>query len=355
MSAPVDPAPITRSRPLRPGRTRPRAPRARVGQPVAPRRSPNTPCGAAKRNSPTSARSPRSPATAPAARRRTSSPSAKPAVADRSTGPRTSRWTRRRSPDSATASAPTSRTANCSSSTASPAPTRDTACRSASSPRRRGTPCSPGACSSGRTAEQLAGFTPEWTILHAVRLPRRPGPRRHQVRSVRRRSASSRSWSSACGTHYAGEIKKSVFTVLNYLLPQTGRLPDALLGERRRGRRRRAVLRPVRHRQDDAVGRPGAPADRRRRTRLGRRRRLQHRGRLLRQDDQALADGRAADLERDPLRLRAGERAGRSAHAQAGLRQQASTPRTRGRPIRSTSSRTANCPASAATRRTSSS
>ena len=27
------------------------------------------------------------------------------------------------------------------------------------------------------------------------------------------------------GTHYAGEIKKSIFTVLNYLLPQHGVFP----------------------------------------------------------------------------------------------------------------------------------
>ena len=49
-----------------------------------------------------------------------------------------------------------------------------------------------------------------------------------------------------------------------------GRLPDALLGERRRGGRRRGLLRALRHGQDDALGRPGAPADRRRRARLGR-------------------------------------------------------------------------------------
>ncbi len=36
------------------------------------------------------------------------------------------------------------------------------------------------------------------------------------------------------GTKYAGEIKKSIFTLLNYLLPQEGRAVDALLGQRRR-------------------------------------------------------------------------------------------------------------------------
>ena len=72
------------------------------------------------------------------------------------------------------------------------------------------------------------------------------------------------------------------------------RLPDALLGERRRRGGRRDLLRPLRHRQDDALGRSGAQADRRRRARLGRRRRLQLRGRLLREGDPPLGRGRAA-------------------------------------------------------------
>src|SRR5436309_262556 len=51
------------------------------------------------------------------------------------------------------------------------------------------------------------------------------------------------------------------------------------------------------HRQDDAVGRPGAPSDRRRRTRLGRSGRLQLRRRLLREDDPSLPRRGAGDLE----------------------------------------------------------
>ena len=73
-----------------------------------------------------------------------------------------------------------------------------------------------------------------------------------------------------------------------------GRPPDALLGERRRGRPRRGLLRALGHGQDDALRRPRALADRRRRARLGRQRRLQHRGRLLREGDPALGRGRAA-------------------------------------------------------------
>ena len=68
---------------------------------------------------------------------------------------------------------------------------------------------------------------------------------------------------------------------------------DALLGQCRPGRRRRAVLRPVRHRQDHAVGRSQPHADRRRRARLGPARRVQFRGRLLRQVHQAVARRRS--------------------------------------------------------------
>ena len=37
------------------------------------------------------------------------------------------------------------------------------------------------------------------------------------------------------GTEYAGEIKKSAFTVMSYLLPDEGVLPIALGGQRRPG------------------------------------------------------------------------------------------------------------------------
>jgi ATP-dependent phosphoenolpyruvate carboxykinase len=52
------------------------------------------------------------------------------------------------------------------------------------------------------------------------------------------------------GTKYAGELKKSMFTVMNYYMPEAGRAVDALLGEHRQGRRHRALLRILGHGQD---------------------------------------------------------------------------------------------------------
>ena len=62
------------------------------------------------------------------------------------------------------------------------------------------------------------------------------------------------------------------------------------------GRRHGRLLRPLRHRQDHALGRPRPHAHRRRRARLERPRRLQLRGRLLRQGHPAPRRGRAGDL-----------------------------------------------------------
>ena len=131
---------------------------------------------------------------------------------------------------------------------------------------------------------------------------------------------------------------------------------DALLGQRRPRRRFRAVLWPLRHRQDHAVRRPEPHAARRRRTRLGPGRHLQLRRRLLRQVHQAQPRSRADDLGRhQPLRRRAGERGVRSGDAAFPITTTAPRPRIRARPIRSTSFRTPRAPAAPDIRRTSSS
>ena len=61
-----------------------------------------------------------------------------------------------------------------------------------------------------------------------------------------------------CGTSYAGEMKKSAFTILNYLLPERGVFPMHCSANIGRGGRRGAVLRTFRHRQDHAFRRPAS-------------------------------------------------------------------------------------------------
>ena len=154
----------------------------------------------------------------------------------------------------------------------------------------------------------LASFEPDYVILHAPLFQTDP-----EVDGVRSSTTIALSFEQKliviAGSEYAGEVKKSIFTVMNWLLPRQGRDADALQRQYRQGRRRRAVLRPVRHRQDHPVVRPRAQADRRRRAWLGRERHLQLRRRLLRQGDQPVAGSRTRNLGRlQPLRVGAGKR-----------------------------------------------
>ncbi len=71
---------------------------------------------------------------------------------------------------------------------------------------------------------QLQGFEPDFTVLQLPSLQAEPGSdgTRSQaavVVDLERRTVL------ICGTRYAGEIKKSIFSVLNYLLPEQGVLP----------------------------------------------------------------------------------------------------------------------------------
>ncbi len=73
-------------------------------------------------------------------------------------------------------------------------------------------------------AADLSGFEPDWTVLQM------PGffasPERHGTRSGTVIAIDLRARLVLIGgTAYAGEIKKAVFTVLNYLLPERGVLP----------------------------------------------------------------------------------------------------------------------------------
>ncbi len=74
------------------------------------------------------------------------------------------------------------------------------------------------------TAEQLEGFTPDFTIIAAPGFKCIP-----EIDGVRSEAAILVNYEEKmvviCGSQYAGEIKKSVFSVMNYLLPKQGVFP----------------------------------------------------------------------------------------------------------------------------------
>ncbi len=73
-------------------------------------------------------------------------------------------------------------------------------------------------------ADGLSGFEPDFTVLHAPHLEATPA--RHGTRSS---TAIVVNFTTKevliAGTRYAGEIKKSIFSVLNHLLPDRGVFP----------------------------------------------------------------------------------------------------------------------------------
>ena len=105
-----------------------------------------------------------------------------------------------------------------------PAPTPNTGCRCGSSARTRGTACSRATCSSGLPLAELADFQPAFTILHAPDFRAIP-----ELDGVRSETFIFVNFASRLvligGTRYAGEIKKSVFGYLNFVLPARDVLP----------------------------------------------------------------------------------------------------------------------------------
>ncbi|MCP9222304.1 phosphoenolpyruvate carboxykinase [Erythrobacter sp. LQ02-29] len=74
------------------------------------------------------------------------------------------------------------------------------------------------------TAEELEGFAPEYTIIDLPSF--RADPERHGSRSETVIAVNlSEKLILIGGTRYAGEMKKSVFGILNYLLPPKGVMP----------------------------------------------------------------------------------------------------------------------------------
>ena len=73
-------------------------------------------------------------------------------------------------------------------------------------------------------AHDLASFVPDYVILHAPEFQADPA-----VDGVRSATAIALSFAQRliviAGTEYAGEIKKSIFTVMNWILPGRGLLP----------------------------------------------------------------------------------------------------------------------------------
>ncbi|HEU4697711.1 MAG TPA: phosphoenolpyruvate carboxykinase [Gemmatimonadales bacterium] len=73
-------------------------------------------------------------------------------------------------------------------------------------------------------AADLATFAPQFTVLHAPEF--QADPARHGTRTGTVIALNfEKRLIIIAGTRYAGEMKKSIFTVLNYLLPQQGVLP----------------------------------------------------------------------------------------------------------------------------------
>lgn len=72
--------------------------------------------------------------------------------------------------------------------------------------------------------DALDGFAPDWTILHAPEYEADPAVDGCRTSTVIALSLATRTILIA-GTSYAGEVKKSIFTVMNWLLPARDVLP----------------------------------------------------------------------------------------------------------------------------------
>ena len=145
------------------------------------------------------------------------------------------------------------------------------------------------------TAAEAAEFEPQALVLHAPALeasPEADGTRTGTFVVLH----PSRTEVLIGGTFYAGEIKKSIFTVMNDRLPLEGVFPMHCSANVDGGGHVAVFFGLSGTGKTTLSADSGARADRRRRARLGRRRGLQLRGRLLREGDPPVRRGRAGDL-----------------------------------------------------------
>ena len=215
------------------------------------------------------------------------------------------------------------------------------------------TPCSCTSCSSGRRRAELAAFgKPDFVIYNAGQFPA-------NSRTAGMTSKTSIDLSLEdgevviLGTEYAGEMKKGVFTVMNYLMPQRGVLSmhcAATADRNRRANRRCCSASRARARRRFRPTRSGCSSAT---TNIaGRTRDIQHRRRLLCQGDPSHAGIGAGHLPGAAFRRRPGKRGPRRRGPPGRLTTTRASPKTPAAPTRSNTSPTAVCRAWAATRRT---
>ena len=113
------------------------------------------------------------------------------------------------------------------------------------------------------TADQLKDFHEDYTIIAAPGFKCIP-----EIDGTRSEAAVLVDYEAhlvvICGTQYAGEIKKSVFSVMNYVLPKQGVFPMHCSANIGKDGDSAVFFRPVRHRQDHPVRRSRPQAHRRR-------------------------------------------------------------------------------------------
>ena len=115
--------------------------------------------------------------------------------------------------------------------------------------------------------------------------------------TVDRPVASSRREFVILGTEYAGEMKKGVFTIMNYLMPKQGVLSMHCSATEARDGSDTSILFGLSGTGKTTLSAdPEAAADRRRRALLERPGRLQHRRRLLRQGASTCRRSRSRDI-----------------------------------------------------------